>query len=34
MYPTVALSYGKIVSRDYAVAVCQSVQRLAERTLI
>ncbi len=24
MYPTVALSYGKIVSRDYAVAVCKA----------
>ena len=24
MYPTLALSYGKIVSRDYAVAVCKA----------
>ena len=24
MYPTVALSYGKIVSRDYAVVVCKA----------
>ena len=24
MYPTLALSYGKIVSRDYALAVCKA----------
>ena len=24
MYPTLALSYGKIVSRDYAVAICKA----------